>query len=72
LLTGLQQHRSRFTAANAKELRLIRAIEILERARTTAARQLLQELADGVPGAKLTQQAQAALQRLPQETKAPG
>jgi WD40 repeat protein len=45
-------------------LRLVRAIEILERSATPDARKLLQELADGVPEARLTREAAAAIRRL--------
>jgi WD40 repeat protein len=47
-----------------KQLRLVRAVEVLERAATPDARALLEKLAKGAPGARLTREAQAALQRL--------
>jgi hypothetical protein len=47
-----------------ERLRLVRAIEVLERMGSMEARQLLQTLADGPPGALATAHAQAALQRL--------
>jgi WD40 repeat protein len=47
-----------------EHLRLLRALEVLERAGTTEARQLLETLAKGAPGARLTLDAQAALNRL--------
>src|SRR5262249_26988208 len=47
-----------------ERLRLLRALEILERARTAVARQLLETLAQGAPGARLTREAQGALDRL--------
>jgi len=43
----------------------VRAVEVLELVGTADARQLLQTLADGAPGARLTREAQAALKRLP-------
>jgi WD40 repeat protein len=49
-----------------ERLRMIRAVEVLERIGTPEARQLLQALADGAPGALLTTTAQTALQRLGQ------
>jgi WD40 repeat protein len=49
-----------------ERLRMIRAVEVLERIGTPEARQLLQTLADGAPGALLTTTAQTALQRLGQ------
>src|SRR5262249_35672710 len=45
-------------------LRGVRAVAVLERAATPAARQLLQEMAGGAPSARLTREAQAALKRL--------
>jgi WD40 repeat protein len=49
-----------------ERLRAYRAVEILERIGTTEARQLLEALADGAPGALVTKSAQAALVRLAQ------
>jgi RNA polymerase sigma factor (sigma-70 family) len=45
-------------------LRALRAIELLELAGTPDARQLLEKLAHGADGARLTQEAKAALERL--------
>lgn len=45
-------------------LRAIRAVEVLERVGTPAARLLLEELAAGDPDARLTREAHASLQRL--------
>jgi WD40 repeat protein len=50
-----------------ERLRTLRALEILERAGTTEARQLLAALAGGAPGAWLTREAKAALGRLSKE-----
>jgi hypothetical protein len=45
-------------------LPLVRAVEALEHAQGSEARQLLQELADGEPNARITRDARQALQRL--------
>jgi RNA polymerase sigma factor (sigma-70 family) len=58
-------------APSREELQVLRAQEVLEHAGTAAARQLLQALAKGAPGARLTNEAQAALQRLAQRDKKP-
>ncbi len=50
-------------------LRLARAVEALERAGTAEARELLEALAGGAEGARLTREAKAALHRLPPATK---
>jgi RNA polymerase sigma factor (sigma-70 family) len=47
-----------------EQVRLVRAVEVLERLATPEARQLLQSLAEGAPGALPTEQARAALGRL--------
>jgi WD40 repeat protein len=49
-----------------EELRQHRAVAVLEQIRSKEARQLLEELARGSPGAALTEEAQAALARLKQ------
>jgi WD40 repeat protein len=46
------------------QLRALRAIEVLEQIDTPEARQLLERLAKGAPESRLTQEAQAALERL--------
>ncbi len=51
-------------ALTAEQLRLVRALEVLEQINTAEARRLLEELAKGAPGALLTREAQAALERL--------
>ncbi|OAI45543.1 hypothetical protein AYO44_12830 [Planctomycetaceae bacterium SCGC AG-212-F19] len=43
----------------------LRAVEVLEEMNTAEARQLLQTLAEGAPGARLTREARAALGRMP-------
>jgi RNA polymerase sigma factor (sigma-70 family) len=48
----------------AGQLRDLRAVEALEMLGTPAARELLQALSRGEPGARLTQEAQASLRRL--------
>jgi WD40 repeat protein len=48
----------------AEQLRLVRAVEALERMGTPEARQLLRTLSQGASGALTTKQAQAALERL--------
>jgi WD40 repeat protein/beta-lactamase regulating signal transducer with metallopeptidase domain len=48
----------------AEQLRLVRAVEALERMGTPVARQLLRTLSQGASGALTTKQAQAALERL--------
>jgi hypothetical protein len=50
--------------AAGEPLRTLRALTVLEQAGTLDARRLLQELASGGPGAWLTQEAEAACQRL--------
>ena len=45
-------------------LRMLRAVEALERMDTPAARQALEQYARGAPGAELTRQAKAALERV--------
>jgi hypothetical protein len=47
-----------------EQLRQLRAIEVLEHAKTAGARHVLEALAQGAPDARLTQDAKAALNRL--------
>jgi hypothetical protein len=49
---------------SGERLRTLRAVEILERAGTAEARDALEALAQGAPGARLTEDAKAALHRL--------
>jgi WD40 repeat protein len=49
---------------SAETLRVLRAVEVLERLATPEARQALQVLAEGAPEARLTREAKAALARL--------
>jgi hypothetical protein len=50
--------------APSETLRALRAVEVLEHAQTPDARELLVALAGGAEGARLTREAQAALDRL--------
>jgi hypothetical protein len=49
---------------SAARLRMLRAIEVLERIGTSEARELLRQLADGASAARQTREAKVALQRL--------
>jgi hypothetical protein len=49
---------------STEQLRLVRAVEVLERMGTPEARGLLRALAEGAPGTLPTREAQAALDRL--------
>jgi WD40 repeat protein len=62
----LQDLRKRLISPVLKNepLRVFRALEVLERMGTPEARDVLQMLADGAPGAMVTTQARAALERL--------
>jgi len=51
-------------AATPERLRLVRAVEVLERIATPAAVELISDLSKGVPEALLTQEAKAAMARL--------
>jgi hypothetical protein len=67
LLKGLDQ-----PGRSPELLRQLRAVEVLEWAGTPEARAALAELAKGMPGARLTREAQASLDRLAkQEGKKP-
>jgi WD40 repeat protein len=52
-------------------LREVRAVQVLEYVGAPPARRLLEELARGAPGARLTQEAKAALERLDRRTTRP-
>ena len=60
------------SVGDADAVRALRAIEVLERVGTPAARGALEELASGTSGAKLKARAQAALNRLDRLKKRPG
>jgi RNA polymerase sigma factor (sigma-70 family) len=49
---------------SGERLRALRAVAVLERMGTTEAKRFLEELAGGAPGARQTQEAKAALERL--------
>ena len=51
-------------AAPSELLRAVRAVEVLERIGTPDAQRLLESLASGAPGARLTREARASLRRL--------
>ena len=51
-------------ALSPQRLRLLRALEVLERAGTPAARQVLRSLGQGAEGDEVTRQAKASLARL--------
>jgi hypothetical protein len=50
--------------ASPEALRTVRAVEVLERARTPEARRVLEKVARAAPGSPLAQEAKAALGRL--------
>jgi hypothetical protein len=52
-----------------ERLRELRALEVLEQVGGTEVQQLLQRLADGVPEARLTQEARGALERLDRRSR---
>jgi hypothetical protein len=56
----------------AETVRALRAVEVLETIGTPQARQQLEDLARGVPAARLTREARAALVRLAQRPGAAG
>jgi hypothetical protein len=56
---------------STEQVRLMRALEVLEQVGTTEARQVLETLAKGAPGALPTREAQAALDRLDRKEKQP-
>jgi hypothetical protein len=56
--------RLKYPLTSPKMIRAVRAVEILEHIGTAPARQVLHELAQGEPGARLTEEAKASLQRL--------
>jgi WD40 repeat protein len=55
---------------SAEQIRLVRAVEVLEHTGTPEARQLIEALAQGAPGALLTQHTQAALDRIAKRSRA--
>jgi hypothetical protein len=59
-------------AASGEALRSLRAVEVLEQVGGAEARQVLEALAAGLPGARLTREARGALQRLGRRAATPG
>lgn len=55
--------------ATAEPLKILRAIEVLEHIDSPEARQVLRDLAQGLPEARRTREAEAALRRLERERK---
>jgi hypothetical protein len=64
--------RLRQPACSPERLRVLRAIEVLERTGSTSAQQILQKLAGGLPGARVTEEAQQSLTRLVQRASPAG
>jgi WD domain, G-beta repeat len=60
----------KLVGGSPQRLRELRAVQVLESIGTTEARQVLQALAKGVPGASLTRDAEAALTRLAKRSAA--
>src|SRR5262249_53227252 len=58
-------------AASAEELQTVRGIQVLEYIGTSKAREVLGALTRGTPGARTTEDAQAALRRLSQRRDGP-
>jgi len=56
--------RLKFPLTSTKSIRALRAVEVLEYIGTAQAKQMLHELAQGAPGARLTDEAKASLKRL--------
>jgi hypothetical protein len=54
------------TVPSPDVLRVLRAVEVLERNGTPDARKLIEKLVWGAPGARLTREAQQSLERLTQ------
>jgi hypothetical protein len=59
------------TVRSPEVLRQVRAVQVLERVGSPAARQTLEALAGGAPAARLTQEARASLARLRRPPEAP-
>jgi hypothetical protein len=58
-------------AASTEELQMVRGVQVLEYIGTSRAREVLRALAGGAPGARATEEARAALQRLSRPSEAP-
>jgi WD40 repeat protein/endonuclease YncB( thermonuclease family) len=65
------QERLQRPAASPERLRVLRAIEVLEHIATPEGRQVLEQLADGMPAAPVTQEARRSLERLVQRAVQP-
>jgi hypothetical protein len=62
--------RLKYPLTSGKTLRELRAVEVLEHIGTAQAKQVLQELAQGAPGSRLTDETRVSLERLA-KSKAP-
>jgi hypothetical protein len=63
-LKRLLQRGANWQTWTSQELRALRAVLVLERIGIAGSRKIIERLAQGVPGARLTQAAEAALERL--------
>jgi WD40 repeat protein len=61
---SVEQLLDRLAERWSKQMRVVRALEVLEHIGTAEARQVLAELARGAPAARLTEEAQASMERL--------
>ena len=64
----VEQMLERLDELSAEQLYSLRAVEVLERISTSDARRVLEKLAEGIPEARLTREAQASLERLQRRT----
>ncbi len=64
----VQQQVQPWRTTSPRRLPTHRSLEVLERAGTPEARQFLEALAGGLPGARLTEEAKASIQRLAQQS----
>jgi hypothetical protein len=60
----LKKQAEAWSSGSPEHLRLVRGLEVLEFSGTPEAKQALQRLAQGAPGATLTEEAKAALGRM--------
>jgi hypothetical protein len=67
----LERLLARLKVMTPDRLRMVRAVEALERIASAEARQLLEDLAEGVPAARQTQEAKAAVERLARRASTP-
>jgi len=63
--------KARFPIYSGEPLRALRSVQVLERIGTPKAREVLEELAKGASGAKLTRDAKAAVERLNRRAAVP-